>query len=158
MFPSFGEKSMKRLEENVRKNVMVDFVFAGEPQSIIGELEAVSRFKFVEIVDLDETSKSIELAKAMIKEQGTDTLKLPFIWTWLAIKTISGPGIVSPKTLYDNFWIRNSYSEKDSAKVYELAELFYGKEAARNLADLKIKVEYPIIKLVKIRRKCSFNQ
>lgn len=154
-FVSFGERSMERLEGEVGGKIKVNFVVAATPQSVTGELEDVLRYKFVKIGCLDERSESLALAKAMIKAQGGDSLKIPFVWTRIAIQKIKGSGFFQDEILYHNFWIRDSYSQEDPVKVYELAEILYGKEAAQQLADIKRMAEHPIIKL---RRKRSFNQ
>lgn len=129
MFLSFGEKSMEMLEGSIGNKAEIDFVVRKFPLSILGEIENVRRFRFVEVKNIG-LLRPLDLNLAPIVTR--NHLKIPFVWPGLAIQKIE-----AEKILYDNFWIKNDYDQLNPLKVFELAEILFGKEAAQEFIELK---------------------
>lgn len=142
MFPSFGRKSMEKLEDSVGEKAEIDFVARKVPLSVLGEIKGVKRFRFIEIKDIALLSPlDLNLAPIVRKK----CLRIPFVWPGAAIQKIEAEEI-----LYDNFWINDDYNQLDPNKVFELAEILFGKEAAQEFIELKQIIEEKDANIFKI--------
>ena len=124
MLSSFGERAMKALENNTGEGIQAKYVVAGRPQLVVGELESVSRFRFIMVRSLDVVEIGFHKGINSITIN-TSPLKIPFIGIKIAIQRIE-KGWDDGEAIYDNFLIRDDYNLANPAKVLELAELLYG--------------------------------
>lgn len=133
MFSSFGEKSMDRLEENIGKTVKIDFVVMRFPISLLGKIQEVKRFRFIEIEKINLVGPLDPGLARLVKKE---SLKIPFVWPGSAIQVIENKDI-----LYEMCLIDDNYSQINPVKVLELAKLIYGPKVAKDLIELRQIIE-----------------
>ena len=123
MLSCFGDRAMKALEDSTGEGVLVNYVIAGKPRPVAGELRAVLRFRHIEVRTLDAI-KMGSRGGANKTIVGTSLLRIPFIGMKVAIQKIEKGG--NSEIIYDNFLIPDDYNLANPAGVLELKELLYG--------------------------------
>ncbi|MDF1498252.1 MAG: hypothetical protein P1P85_02770 [Patescibacteria group bacterium] len=135
---AFGIKPMNVLEKNKGETVWTEFIYSGKWHLVVGTLEDISMFKYIEIKNI-ESILSVDINNLPMKYGGESSLKIPFLWERIGIQKINLEKEGKKELVFENFLLPDDYNVSDISVVLNLIELIFGEEVARMIFSESLK-------------------